>query len=106
MTQSNMSTPRNSHLFTSQGVVKIRNARHTDDLGPLDPACDCYTCKNYSKSYLRHLQKCGEMLGPRLATIHNLHYYQRLMQKIRAAIEADTLPALAAEIREAYREPA
>lgn len=97
---------RNGHLFTSQGVVKIRNARHTDDLGPLDPACDCYTCKNYSKSYLRHLQKCGEMLGPRLATIHNLHYYQRLMQKIRAAIEADTLPALAAEIREAYREPA
>lgn len=97
---------RNGHLFTSQGVVKIRNARHTDDLGPLDPACDCYTCKNYSKSYLRHLQKCGEMLGPRLATIHNLHYYQRLMHKIRAAIEADTLPALAAEIREAYREPA
>lgn len=97
---------RNGHLFTSQGVVKIRNARHTDDLGPLDPACDCYTCKNYSKSYLRHLQKCGEMLGPRLATIHNLHYYQRLMQKIRAAIEADTLPELAAEIREAYREPA
>ena len=97
---------RNGHLFTSQGVVKIRNARHTDDLGPLDPACDCYTCKNYSKSYLRHLQKCGEMLGPRLATIHNLHYYQRLMQKIRAAIEADTLPALAAEIREAFREPA
>ena len=97
---------RNGHLFTSQGVVKIRNARHTDDLGPLDPTCDCYTCKNYSKSYLRHLQKCGEMLGPRLATIHNLHYYQRLMQKIRAAIEADTLPELAAEIREAYREPA
>ena len=95
---------RNGHLFTSQGVVKIRNACHTDDTGPLDPVCDCYTCKNYSRSYLRHLEKCGEMLGPRLATIHNLHYYQQLMRRIRAAIETDTLAALAAEIRATYRD--
>ena len=95
---------RNGHLFTSQGVVKIRNACHTEDTGPLDPSCDCYTCKNYSRSYLRHLEKCGEMLGPRLATIHNLHYYQELMRRIRAAIESDGLDLLAAEVRSAYRE--
>ena len=65
---------RNGHLFTSQGVVKIKNARHAADTGPLDPDCDCYTCLNYSRAYLRHLDRCGEMLGPRLRTIHNLHY--------------------------------
>ena len=95
---------RNGHLFTSQGVVKIRNACHTEDTGPLDPSCDCYTCKNYSRSYLRHLEKCGEMLGPRLATIHNLHYYQALMRRIRDAIERDGLDLLAAEVRSAYTE--
>jgi queuine tRNA-ribosyltransferase len=95
---------RNGHLFTSQGVVKIRNACHTDDTGPLDPTCDCYTCRNYSRSYLRHLEKCGEMLGPRLATIHNLHYYQQLMRRIRDAIESEELVALAAELRAAHRQ--
>jgi len=78
---------RNGHLFTSQGVVKIRNAAHHEDTGPLDPACACYTCRNYSRAYLRHLDRCNEILGARLGTIHNLHYYLDLMRRIRAAIE-------------------
>ena len=82
---------RNGHLFTSEGVVKIRNAAHAHDTGPLDPACDCYTCRNYSRSYLRHLDKTGEILGARLNTIHNLHYYQDLMRGLRGAIEAGGL---------------
>lgn len=82
---------RNGHLFTSNGVVKIRNAVHKTDTGPLDAECDCYTCKNFSRSYLHHLDKCKEMLGAQLNTIHNLHYYQRLMADLRAALEAGTL---------------
>ena len=78
---------RNGHLFTSQGVVKIRNAAHQYDTGPLDPACACYTCCNYSRAYLRHLDRCNEILGARLNSIHNLHYYLDLMRRIRAAIE-------------------
>ncbi len=93
---------RNGHLFTSEGVIKIRNARHADDTGSLDPNCGCYTCANYSRAYLRHLEKCGEMLGPRLGTIHNLHYYQDLMSRLRAAIETDGLAAFAAELKAAY----
>ena len=82
---------RNGHLFTTDGVVKIRNAVHKTDTGPLDPHCDCYTCKNFSRSYLHHLDKCKEMLGAQLNTIHNLHYYQRLMAGLRAALDAGTL---------------
>jgi len=93
---------RNGHLFTSEGVVRIRNARYAADTGPLDPACGCYTCRNYSRAYLRHLEKCGEMLGPRLCTVHNLHYYQTLMQGLREAIRADRLPEYAAAVRDAY----
>jgi queuine tRNA-ribosyltransferase len=78
---------RNGHLFTSQGVVKIRNAAYQYDTGPLDPACGCYTCRNYSRAYLRHLDRCNEILGARLNTIHNLHYYLALMARIRGAIE-------------------
>ena len=77
---------RNGHLFTSEGVIKIRNSRYQHDTAPLDPRCDCYTCRNYSRAYLRHLDKTGEMLGPRLNTIHNLHYYQTLMHGLREAI--------------------
>ncbi|WP_029133906.1 tRNA guanosine(34) transglycosylase Tgt [Sedimenticola selenatireducens] len=77
---------RNGHLFTHQGVVRIRNAVHAGDTGPLDPHCDCYTCQNYSRSYLRHLSRCNEILGARLNTIHNLYYYQSLMRDIRQAI--------------------
>jgi len=82
---------RNGHLFTTDGVVKIRNAKHREDTNPLDAECDCYTCKNYTRSYLYHLDKCGEILGARLNTIHNLRYYQRLMKGLRDAISAGTL---------------
>jgi queuine tRNA-ribosyltransferase len=82
---------RNGHLFTHHGVVKLRNSRNKNDTGPLDPLCDCYTCQNYSRAYLHHLDRTGEMLGPRLNTIHNLHYYQTLMQGLRDAIEAGNL---------------
>ncbi|MGD8908349.1 MAG: tRNA guanosine(34) transglycosylase Tgt [Chromatiales bacterium] len=84
---------RNGHLFTHQGVVKIRHAAHQYDEGPLDPLCDCYTCRNYSRAYLRHLDKCNEILGARLNTIHNLYYYQKLMRDIRQAIEQGRLAA-------------
>jgi queuine tRNA-ribosyltransferase len=93
---------RTGHLFTSRGVVKIRNARYVDDTAPLDPDCDCYTCCHYSLSYLRHLEKCGEILGPRLLTIHNIHYYQMLMRNLRAAIAANTLHEAVREIRSQY----
>ncbi len=86
---------RNGHLFTSQGVVKIRNAQYKDDGQVLDPACDCYTCANYSRAYLHHLDRCNEILGSRLNTIHNLRYYQTLMQQIRTAIEQDRYTAFA-----------
>ncbi len=78
---------RNGHLFTSKGVVRIKNQTYEKDLSPLDPDCDCYTCQNFSKSYLRHLFKSGELLSARLNTIHNLRYYQRLMATIRHHIE-------------------
>ena len=93
---------RNGQLFTSRGIVKFRHARYADDLSPPDPDCDCYTCSNYSLAYLKHLEKCGEMLGPRLATIHNLYYYQRLMAELRAAIEAGTTADVVARLRELY----
>jgi len=82
---------RNGYLFTSTGIVKIRNAKNRHDTGPLDERCDCYTCQNFSKSYLHHLDKCGEMLGSQLNTIHNLRFYQNLMSGLRGAIEAGTL---------------
>jgi queuine tRNA-ribosyltransferase len=79
---------RNGHLFTRYGVIKIRNQQYQFDTRPLDEDCSCYTCRNYSRSYLKHLDKCKEMLGSRLNTIHNLHYYLELMQSMRDAIEA------------------
>ncbi|WP_025822563.1 tRNA guanosine(34) transglycosylase Tgt [Shewanella marina] len=84
---------RNGHLFTSEGVIKIRNARHREDTAPLDAECDCYTCKNYSRAYLYHLDRCNEILGARLNTIHNLRYYQRLMEGLRGAIAEGKLDA-------------
>ncbi len=86
---------RNGNLFTSVGQVKIRNARHRAATGPLDPNCDCYTCANFSRAYLHHLERCNEILGSQLNTIHNLHYYQRHMQGIRGAIERGELDAFA-----------
>jgi queuine tRNA-ribosyltransferase len=79
---------RNGYLFTHQGTVKIRNAVHRDADAPLDPLCDCYTCTRFSRAYLHHLDRCKEILGARLNTIHNLHYYQSLMRGLRAAIAA------------------
>ena len=93
---------RNGQLFTSRGTVKFRHARYADDTSPPDPDCACYTCRNFSLAYLRHLDKCGEILGPRLATLHNLHYYQKVMQDMRAAIETGELPRYAAALRGAY----
>jgi len=88
---------RNGHLFTHTGVIRIRNAVHASDTGPLDPMCGCYTCSNYSRAYLRHLSRCNEILGARLCTLHNLHYYQRLMAEIRAAIEQGRFEAFVRE---------
>ena len=82
---------RNGHLFTTYEIVKIRNAKHKIDTSPLDSECDCYTCKNYTRGYLHHLDKCNEILGARLNTIHNLRFYQRVMQELRDAIDADRL---------------
>ena len=81
---------RNGYLFTSEGVVKIRNAKYKLDTAPLDPNCSCNTCKNYSRSYLHHLQKTNEILGSRLNTFHNLYYYQDLMRSIRSTLQSDT----------------
>jgi queuine tRNA-ribosyltransferase len=88
---------RNGHLFTSTGVINIRNSVHQADLSPVDPACTCYTCRNYSRSYLRHLDRCNEILGSRLNTIHNLHFYLDLMRSIRGAIAQGRLASWAAD---------
>ncbi|MEA2080667.1 MAG: tRNA guanosine(34) transglycosylase Tgt [Pseudomonadota bacterium] len=82
---------RNAHLFTSSGTIRLRNARFRDDTGPLDAQCDCYTCRNYSRAYLSHLDKCNEILGAHLNTVHNLRYYQRLMADLRKALEDDRM---------------
>jgi queuine tRNA-ribosyltransferase len=95
---------RNGQLYTSRGKIKFRHARYRDDTAAPDPDCDCYTCSHYSLAYLRHLSKCGEILGPRLATVHNLHYYQKLMADIRDAIRAGTLAGLVTELRAMYTE--
>jgi queuine tRNA-ribosyltransferase len=87
---------RNGWLFTRHGDVKIRNARHRSDAGPLDTTCGCYTCRNFSRAYLHHLQKINEILGARLNTIHNLFYYLTLASELREAIRADALPAYVA----------
>jgi queuine tRNA-ribosyltransferase len=91
---------RNGWLFTRFGDVKIRNARYRDDTGPLDPECTCYTCRNFSLSYLHHLQKVKEILGARLNTVHNLHYYLELMNGMRSAIEGGSLADFAARFHE------
>jgi queuine tRNA-ribosyltransferase len=94
---------RNGHLFTSTGVVKIRNARHRHDTGPLDANCDCYTCSNFSRAYLHHLDRCSEMVGAQLNTIHNLRFYQSHMAAIRQAIEAGELDLFAERFYEGQR---
>jgi queuine tRNA-ribosyltransferase len=91
---------RNGHLFTRDGVINIRNSVHRLADTPLDPECQCYTCRHYTRAYLRHLDKCGEILGCRLNSIHNLHYYQDLMRGIRASIEEGRFGAF---VEEFYR---
>jgi queuine tRNA-ribosyltransferase len=97
---------RNGHLFTSEGIIKIRNARFRDDTGPLDPECQCYTCRHYSRAYLNHLERANEILGARLKTMHNLFYYQKLMQDLRTAIEAGELAAFARKFRQSQSRSA
>jgi len=96
---------RNGHLFTSSGTINIRNAVHQADIGPIDAACSCSTCRRYSRAYLRHLDRCNEILGVRLATLHNLHFYLQLMRQIRAAIAADQFAQFAADIIGLPRRP-
>ena len=97
---------RNGHLFTSTGFINIRNASHQMDLGPIDPTCSCYTCRNYSRAYLKHLDRCKEILGARLNTLHNLHVYLSLMRSLRAAIAEGRLAGFAAAYLAQRREAA
>jgi queuine tRNA-ribosyltransferase len=97
---------RNGQLFTSEGPLNIRNSRFQADTGPIDPQCSCYACRHYSRAYLRHLQQCNEILGARLATIHNLHFYLTLMARMRAAIEQGRFTAFAAEVVDSTAEAA
>ena len=97
--------PVTDTCFVTDGVVKIRNAKHKVDTAPLDEKCDCYTCKNYSRSYLHHLDKCNEILGARLNTIHNLRYYQRVMQGLRDAIAENELEKFVQEFYENKNMP-
>jgi queuine tRNA-ribosyltransferase len=97
---------RNGHLFTSTGVVNIRNAAHQRDQGPIDPECGCYTCLNYSRAYLRHLDRCNEILGSRLNTLHNLHFYLGLMRQLREAIEGGRVEAFARDFLARRQSPA
>jgi queuine tRNA-ribosyltransferase len=90
---------RNGHLFTANGTINIRNAVHQRDTGPIDPTCGCSTCQRFSRSYLRHLDRCNEILGVRLATLHNVHFYLNLMRQIRGAIAAGRFAELAARVQ-------
>ena len=90
---------RNGHLFTRFGDLRLRNARYKQDERPLDPTCGCYCCGSFSRAYLHHLDRCGEMLGPMLSSVHNLHYYVNLMREVRAALDAGAFEALRAQFK-------
>ena len=90
---------RNGHLFTRFGDLRIRNAKHKTDERPIDPSCACHTCAGFSRAYLHHLDRCGEMLGPMLATIHNLHYYLNLMQEMRDALDGARFEAFRVQFK-------
>jgi queuine tRNA-ribosyltransferase len=96
---------RNGHLFTAAGPINIRNAIHERDTGPIDPACRCPTCQRYSRAYLRHLDRCKEILGVRLATLHNVHFYLDLMRQIRSAIAEGRFTELARQVLSVPRRP-
>ncbi|MDP3357339.1 MAG: tRNA guanosine(34) transglycosylase Tgt [Polaromonas sp.] len=91
---------RNGHMFTRFGDLKIRNARYKTEDAPVDATCSCYTCKNFSRAYMHHLDRCGEMLGPMLSSIHNLHYYLNLMQEVRSALDAGTFAAFVLQFKQ------
>jgi queuine tRNA-ribosyltransferase len=95
---------RNGHLFTRFGDIKIKNAQYKNDLRPLDESCGCYTCRNFSRAYLHHLHRIGEILGAQLNTIHNLHYYQDLMRELREAISTGQLTDRVARFHAGRRE--
>lgn len=90
---------RNGHLFTRFGDLRLRNARYKTDEGPIDATCSCHCCKNFSRAYLHHLDRCGEMLGPMLASIHNLHYYVNLMREVREALDEGRFTAFALQFK-------
>ena len=92
---------RNGMMFTRHGDIKIKNAQYRMDMRPLDEQCECYTCRNFTRAYLHHLHRIGEILGARLNTIHNLHYYQVLMREIRAAIESKQFNRFVSSFRQA-----
>jgi queuine tRNA-ribosyltransferase len=96
---------RNGHLFVPGGVINIRNSVHARDLAPIDPGCSCYTCRHYTRAYLRHLDRCNEILGSRLNTIHNLNFYLDLMRAIRGNIAQGTFEAFAAAYPRPRRDP-
>jgi queuine tRNA-ribosyltransferase len=91
---------RNGHMFTRFGDLKIRNARYKTEDAPVDSSCSCYTCRNFSRAYMHHLDRCGEMLGPMLNSIHNLHYYLNLMQEVRDALDAGRFGAFVQQFRQ------
>lgn len=95
---------RNASLFTSSGTLRLRNAEHKNNMNPIDSQCDCYTCQHYTLAYLHHLHRCKEILGARLNTIHNLHYYQKIMREMRQAIEENRLMAWRAQFYRQYGE--
>ena len=95
---------RNGQIYTHSGVVKIKNAKYINDLGPLDDECGCYTCSNFTRSYLRHLFNCNEILGLRLATIHNLSFYIKLMDDIRKSIQSETFEKFAKNFIQSYQQ--
>jgi queuine tRNA-ribosyltransferase len=97
-------TARNGLLFTGEGRLVIRNARHADDEGPADPACACYTCRTFSRAYLRHLFKAGEILGLRANTLHNVHYFLTLMADARRAVEEGRFEAFRRERTAAWKD--
>jgi queuine tRNA-ribosyltransferase len=88
---------RNGHLFTRFGDLRLRNARYKTDAAPIDQTCTCHTCANFSRAYLHHLDRCGEMLGPMLTSIHNLHFYLDLMRRVREALDSGRFEAWRSE---------
>jgi len=91
---------RNGHLFTRFGDLKVRNARHRSDERPIDESCTCPCCKGFSRAYLHHLDRCGEMLGPMLASVHNLHYYVNLMGEVRQALDEGRFETFALQFKQ------